>query len=72
MYMYVYDAYTASVLPFLLGETNFNPKFGKGGDQKKMTVWGNFMSFCHAKYFSRGLAIFLVKKKKTFKDKIWL
>ena len=49
---------------------NFQSQFLKRGDQKKMAVWGNLRSFCHAEYLPKGL-LFL-SKKKTFKDKIWL
>ena len=37
-----------------------------------MTVWGNLKSFSHAEYLLGDLAMFLAKKKKTFKDKTWL
>ena len=30
MYMYMYDGYTASILPFLLGEQLLVPSFEKG------------------------------------------
>ena len=49
MYMYMYDGYTTSVLPFLLGEQLSVPSFEKGGSEKT-TVWANLKSFCHAEY----------------------
>ena len=83
MYIYIYvcmmDTQHQSSL-FSWGEQLPVPSFEKGGSEK-ITVWGNLKSFCHAEYLPRGLAIFLVKKKKktnkqtnkqTFKDTIWL
>ena len=64
----MYDAYTTPVLPFLLGEQLSVPSFEKGGSEK-MTAWANLKSFCHAEYLPRGLAIFLVKKKRLSKIK---
>ena len=49
---------------FSWGEQLPVPSFEKGGSEK-ITVWGNLKSFCHAEYLPRGLAIFLVKKKKN-------
>ena len=40
----MYDGYTTSVLPILLGEELSVPIFGKGGSEK-MTVWANLESF---------------------------
>ena len=49
--------------PFSAEENNFQSQVLKRGDQKKMTVWGDVKSFCHAEYLHGGLAMFLVKKK---------
>ena len=34
-----------------------------------MAVWGGIKSFCHAEYLPRGLAMFIVKKKRLSKIK---
>ena len=54
------------------GENSWQSQIWERGHQKKMSVWGDLKSFYHAKYLPRQLAMFLVKKIKTFKDKIWL
>ena len=48
---------------FCWGEQLSAPSFEKEGSEK-MTVWEKLKSFHHAEYLPRGLALFLVKKKR--------
>ena len=52
--------------PFSAGVNNFQLQVLKREDKKKMTVWANFKSFCHAEYLPRGTCYFSCQKK-TFK-----
>ena len=71
MYMYMYDVCTTSVLPFLLGGTTSISKLWKGGHRKVNDCLGGLKEFpCWI--VAWGVAMFLVKKKKTFKEKRWL
>ena len=78
MYMYMYIIYVCICMMdaqhqssfFCWGEQLSVPSFEKGGS-KKMTVWGNLKSFCHAEYLPRGTCCFSCQKK-DFQNKLCL
>ena len=70
--MYMYDVCTTSVLPFLLGGTTSISKLWKGGHRKVNDCLGGLKEFLPCWIVAWGVAMFLVKKKKTFKEKRWL
>ena len=71
--MYVYICMHNINPPISARVNNFQSQVLKREDHKKMTVWGNLKSFCHAEYLPSGTCYFSShKKKKTFKDKISL
>ena len=65
MYVYIYIIRCIHSIspPFSAGGNNVQSQVLKRGFQKKMTIWGEFESFCHAEYLPGGLAMFLAKKR---------